>query len=318
MSNRSAEANGGAGAGYHARIIVTEAGYYVLSSGKGGYSIYAGTGGRGEAGTATTISKDGVVKLSVGGGSPANTWDGGGSAGAGGKITVNDFQTTEVYVSTAGADGRTAGKGGTATAPAGPISGHTWGKAGNSYAHYAGGAVDGGYHGYLMLKYIGSAPNSYLVTINSLTEGATVVLTVNGVDYNQNSMIVFSGTTVSWTVSKSGYQTATGSATVTNADITENVTLEPQVNPLFYCYKWSYSGTKWLYFPNELSSVGQVEPMYFIGDGSTKATSASQLGTSLYNVTVQSVSGNSVTAVDDSSWAIRYDMVRSSENDLYS
>ena len=158
MSNHSAEATGGCGAGYKARIQITEEGIYNLIVGKGGYSIHGGGGTHAaENGEDSKIIKNGTTLLNVGGGSKATTTTTSATAGTGGKIKTNNLNEIEVYTKTNGNNGTKAGKGGVAKSPAAPIPGHTWGQSGQAKAYYSGGNVSPGYHGYMKIVYKGKA-----------------------------------------------------------------------------------------------------------------------------------------------------------------
>ena len=66
--------------------------------------------------------------------------------------------------------------------------------------------------------------NGFTFTVNPTPSDATVLLTASGYTQVGNSIVVSSGTTVSWSVSKSGYITQSGTETITS-DTTKNVTL---------------------------------------------------------------------------------------------
>ena len=68
-------------------------------------------------------------------------------------------------------------------------------------------------------------PTNYTFTINPTPTTATVTLTASGYTQNGNSITVPNGTTVSWSVSASGYTTQTGTWTANGSDKTENVVL---------------------------------------------------------------------------------------------
>ena len=73
----------------------------------------------------------------------------------------------------------------------------------------------------------GSAPvvTNYTFTINPTPSDATVTLTASGYTQNGNSITVANGTTVSWSVSASGYTEQTGTWTINGGNKTENITL---------------------------------------------------------------------------------------------
>ena len=232
MSNQGSSACGGGGAGFKGTVAITETADYVVTVGSGGISRarYQSTV---DSGGATTISKGGVVVLSAGGGGGGSAWIGGASGGAGGVLS-NNFLVVSSEVSTNGNNGYGGNRVSTSGVD-GPISGHTWGKSGWSAYGWAGGNVGSSYHGYVMIKYVGPLPDIYTFTINPTPSDATITLTVDGKTYTQSSITVISGKTVSWSVSKSGYTTQTGSNTVTE-DTTESITLEELQEPLYYCY----------------------------------------------------------------------------------
>ena len=156
MSNWYYCATGGSGAGYHAKIIITETGEYGLSVGSGG----TGRGGaRGETASGTnasasTITKGNTTLISAGGGTAAAA----SSVGSGGVLTKDSSLIEDtVYTS---ANGQSGNRGSTyASGRAGPISGHTWGGSGNASGSSAGGGADSSYHGYIMIKYVGPLPD---------------------------------------------------------------------------------------------------------------------------------------------------------------
>lgn len=68
-------------------------------------------------------------------------------------------------------------------------------------------------------------PTNYTFTINPTPTSATVTLTASGYTQSGNSITVPNGTTVSWSVSASGYTTQTGTWTANGSNKTENVVL---------------------------------------------------------------------------------------------
>ena len=301
MSNQGSSACGGGGAGFKGKIAVFQDGNYDIVVGSGAISR-ARFQSTVDSGTATTISKDGVTLLSAGGGTGGSAWIGGASGGVGGTL-VNNFTVVESEVSTNGNNGWGGNQVATSGAN-GPISGHTWGKSGWSSYGWAGGNVGPSYHGYLMIKYVGPAPDTYTFTITPTPSDATVTLTVDGTTYTQSSITVVSGKTVSWSVSKSGYTTQTGSSTITE-DTTEIITLEELQEPLYYCY---YNNNTYCYaVPNDYVNV------YVTKSGSSytwqKAQSSSELGLFAWGA----YSGNDQQLVIDMIGTL----YRDSANDLY-
>lgn len=68
-------------------------------------------------------------------------------------------------------------------------------------------------------------PTNYTFTISPTPSTATVTLTASGYTQSGNSITVPNGTTVSWSVSASGYTTQTGTWTANGSNKTENVVL---------------------------------------------------------------------------------------------
>lgn len=68
--------------------------------------------------------------------------------------------------------------------------------------------------------------NSYVVTVSTTPSNATCTLTYEGVNYTQKSLTVTEGSTISYSVSYSGYVTQTGSWTITE-DVIKYITLSP-------------------------------------------------------------------------------------------
>lgn len=272
MPNYSGTGAGGGGAGFHGKVIVTETADYVITVGSGGVSR-AGFVGTAESGGASTLVTGGTTKLSAGGGNGGSSWVNGGSGGAGGNL-VNNFTVVETTVSTNGNNGGGGTKVSNDGAP-GPISGHTWGKSGGVYFGYAGGVVGSSCHGYVMIKYVGPLPDMYTFTINPTPSDATVTLTVDGNTYTQNSITVVSGKTVSWSVSKSGYETQTGSNTITE-DTTLSIELEEQAAPLYYCYN---NGAYYFYVKSTDTAINST--VYAMTPSFGKASTSSQLSDGL-------------------------------------
>lgn len=282
MGNSASAASGGSGAGYHADIVITDGGYYTVTVGSGGTGYGGGRGAtnRGGNGSATTFKKQGESNLiSAGGGTGGYaTPSGSYSIGAGGALSKGSIVEQTVYASRNGNNGGGRGSAGSVGGAAGPISGHTWGGSGSCSGNYNGGYADASYHGYFYIKYKGTPPPMYTFTISPTPNDATVTLTVNGVSYTQSSITVPSGTTVGWSVSKSGYLTQTGSEEVTE-DTSKTITLV--VNPiLYYCYRYNAWGS-WFY----IYTSTEYTPAPPVGvsakrkgeTDATQATSSSQL-----------------------------------------
>jgi len=290
MGNSASAASGGSGAGYHADIIITEGGYYDVTVGGGGTGYGGGKGAtnRGTNGAATTFKKQGGSNLiSAGGGTGGYAQPSGGhSVGAAGVLSKSGINEQTVYVSRNGNNGNGRGNAGSVGGADGPISGHSWGATGGASGNYSGGSVSASYHGYFYIKYVGQAPDIFTFTINPTPSDATVILTVGGNTYTQNSVLVSSGTTVGYSVSKIGYLTQTGSEEVTE-DTSKTITLV--VNPiLYYCYRYNAWGS-WFYIYTSTEytpapPVGVSAKMKGEAD-STQATSSSQLQ---YTFTTQS------------------------------
>lgn len=71
----------------------------------------------------------------------------------------------------------------------------------------------------------GEDDSTYTFTINPTPSTATVILTASGYTQSGNSITVPNGTTVSWSVSASGYTTQTGTWIVNGSNKTENIIL---------------------------------------------------------------------------------------------
>ena len=173
MGNHSVEANGGAGSGFKGYIKLSDTGTYKITVGKGGTSYYAAGSLKGETGENSVFQYGTNILLTCGGGTGASTrgtregW-----AGKGGKIVTYNLNTYGTIIKNDGSDGNSAGKSGKAIAPDGPIPNHTYGKAGDSFCLFTGGAVNPSYHGYGSIKYICpyiieyKNPGSYLFKLN--------------------------------------------------------------------------------------------------------------------------------------------------------
>ena len=76
------------------------------------------------------------------------------------------------------------------------------------------------------------APRQYTLTFIPSPNDATVVLTATGYTQSGNSITVNSGTSVSYSVSKSGYVTKSGTVVVTTSDINYPIRIWPVDNAL--------------------------------------------------------------------------------------
>lgn len=159
MANRANAGAGGSGAGYHAKVVITDPGIYTITIGSGGVG-YGGPKGvtrAGGNGTDTTFkNSSNVTLISAGGGygGYARGDAGGASGGAGGTLTKN-IQEDTVYVSSNGSAGGSITSAGSVGGAASPIGGHTWGASGSCSGNYNGGSASSSYHGYFSIKYIG-------------------------------------------------------------------------------------------------------------------------------------------------------------------
>lgn len=157
-SNWAACYTGGSGAGYHAKIIISQAGEYTVTVGSGG----KGRGGaRGEKANATTdgqasiFSKDGTNLIYAGGGTRGYFQ----AVGRGGTLIKNNLIVeNKSYVQSNGYNGSSGVLG--ANGVGGPIKGHTWGRSGNCSSGWGGGTAYQSCHGYIIIKYIGPLPKS--------------------------------------------------------------------------------------------------------------------------------------------------------------
>ena len=316
MGNHSMSATGGTGSGYHAKIVIDQAGYYTVSCGTGGVSYGAGRGGNAQSqptngGASALVRKaDSKTIVSAGGGTKGQTWINGGSAGSAGVLNkMSGLVEDTVYVSTNGKNGsyKQTENSNTVNGQNGPISGKTWGSTGMANGSPGGGRVGAAHHGFVYLKFVEKLPDMYTFTINPTPSDATVQLTVAGTTYTQSSIEVTDGTTVSWSVSKTGYTTQTGSAVVTE-DITENVVLE-ESGPLYRCYL--FSGV--LYFYAKDNAVVNDKMYFTSGSWGGKATSSSQM-TIENSYTITAINEESVTVNNQGSIL---NGVRKTEDDLY-
>ena len=291
MANYTFSATGGSGAGYHAKIIVTETGDYNLVVGSGGIGYGTGKGGSptGTNGETSTIKKGTTTLISAGGGTGGRSGPVWATAGSGGTLTKDSsLIEDEVYTSTNGNNGGAyaGGAGVSVSGAAGPISGHTWGSSGNSAGSFVGGWADPSYHGYIMIKYIAPLPDMVTFTINPTPADAVVKITYGGTVHTGNTISVYKGTTVSWEVSKDGYQSKTGTTTPTS-NTTQNVTI----------YSWL---SVWAFIFD--SSPDYTGYYYLIGDYSTSGLLAKGYTSNLCNITsingTLGASGSSLGIID--------------------
>ena len=160
MSNWYGCSSGGSGAGYWAKIQITEAGKYSFITGQGGITFGGakGTSASGTPGTTSSIihhvdETTSTIVIQTTGGTAA-AWQ---VLGTGGTLTKgSDLHELTVYTSTNGHDGNGGfNKHGKCTTAPGPISGHTWGRSGSASGDSGGGSVkDPSCHGYIKVRYI--------------------------------------------------------------------------------------------------------------------------------------------------------------------
>lgn len=217
MANHSFAASGGSGSGYHARIIIRQAGFYTIGCGTGGvsYGFKRAAVGSGGAGGASYLRRnsDNVTIVNAGGGgagSASSTTSA--TAGAAGVLTKNVEEQT-VYVSTNGTTGnkQLAENHPNAAGVAGPISGKSWGRTQQVSGGPSGAGdhtIGASYHGFVWLKYVDAL--SYTFTINPVPSDSIVTLIASGYTQSGNTITVKQGTEVSWKVEKEGYQTQQG------------------------------------------------------------------------------------------------------------
>lgn len=167
MGNHSMSATGGTGSGYHAKIVIDQAGYYTVSCGTGGVSYGAGRGGNAQSqptngGASALVRKSDNVKIvSAGGGTKGQAWINGGSAGSAGVLSkMSGLVEDTVYVSTNGKNGsyKQTENSNTVNGQNGPISGKTWGSTGMANGSPGGGRVGSAHHGFVFLKFVSKLP----------------------------------------------------------------------------------------------------------------------------------------------------------------
>lgn len=263
MSNHSWAASGGSGSGYHAKVVIDDAGNYTVKAGAGGtsYGLKKGASGTGGTGGESSLTRqaDSKVLIKAGGGGGGNVGPNYANAGAAGTLSKSIPENT-VYISTNGTKGNadSGDKATTANGIAGPISGKNWGASGTSHGGFAGGgAISASYHGYFYIKYLGPEPTMYTYTINADPAGSTIKLTATGYTQSGNHITVHKGTKISWTVSKTGYSSQSGSLTL-NGNRTDTITLTP-----YFEYEYTTSGSRSISIP--YNCVARVD---MVGGGS--------------------------------------------------
>lgn len=141
--------------------------------------------------------------------------------------------------------------------------------------------------------------------INPVPSDATVVLTADGYTQIGNSITVEKGTSVSWSVSKSGYITQTGNKQVNND---ESLDIELVLDrPLYYCYK-SSTFDACLYSRNEIKNIGSYQ-LYPSWNG--PVSSSSELTDGPYEYYIYSIVENGIAEY------VLGVFYRSPQNDLY-
>lgn len=161
MSNRGHSSTGGGGAGYDA-IVYLEPGTYTISVGEGGIgrgSYMNNNSPGGDDGYATTLSKDGVVCISAGGGTAgkSNQW-GADYVGKGGTITVKNIKEYKVTLKKNGGPGGESGYNATTIGTPGPFENATFGRSGNAEGRASGGAAWSSCNGYASVNFVGYLP----------------------------------------------------------------------------------------------------------------------------------------------------------------
>lgn len=185
---------------------------------------------------------------------------------------------TNVITSVTGSSGTGTSVGGQLCTCPPPISSIPYGNGGNAAGYPSGYAYigDPGSNGYVKIQFLEDYDDSNLFTytINPTPSDATVTLTAGGYTQVGNSITVYKGTTVNWSVSKNGYQTQSGTKTI-NSNTTDNVTLSNQ--PLYYCYKDTDYGIAYIYL-RQKPTVSGTYTIYEKANGDfTQVSSSSQL-----------------------------------------
>lgn len=270
----------------------------------------------------TYISKDGVMLISCGSGKNGAANRG----GAGGTITKDSSLIVISSVingnGNSGNHGVASGSGGAAWVSGAASLLQSYGisngsSSGGTVGFHYGGNMNGT-DGYFELKFAGSAPDFYTYTISPTPSDATVVLTASGYTQVGNSITVLDGTTVSWSVSKSGYETQTGTATVTQ-DTTNSVELEEYNPPLYYCYTFpANGGTAFAYFAQklQLDSLVNSSTTYMRSDGS-QATQSSQITNGAGSAFVKVIDMDGENAIVSDLFGGSVTFTRRSDGDLY-
>lgn len=250
MSNHSFAASGGSGSGYHARIIIRQAGFYTIGCGTGGVSYgfaraVVGSGGAGGASYLRRNSDNATIVNAGGGGAGSASSTTSATAGDAGVLTKSVEEQT-VYVSTNGTRGNMQLKENhpVAAGVAGPISGKSWGRTQEVRGGPSGAGdhiIGASYHGFVWLKYVDAL--SYTLTINPTPSDATVTLTADGYEQSGNTITVKQGIEVSWKVEKDGYQTQQGTWTAT-----QDETLSISLVEMAHLYAFRTDDGRYMYF----------------------------------------------------------------------
>lgn len=139
-----------------------------------------------------------------------------------------------------------------------------------------------------------SSVKYYTFTINPTPSNATVKIN----NQTTKSVTVAEGTSISWSVSASGYKTQSGTLILT-ANTTKNITLA-KAEPLYYCYKGTdpYYGMGTLYYYAK-TPVGSDLSVYYNGvtnSANNTVSSSSQLRKMDNGIVWQKISSTSGTA----------------------
>ena len=290
--------NGANGSSYSAATGAAGGGLIIDAAlTKGTLSIVVGAGGTGAgggdyqgpaAGTGgdSSVSKGGTVIGSCTGGTGGRAWfRGGWQLGVGGSPTSGAYivNTTTSVSGSSGDGGNWNGHVYTCDVPIAGIPYGNGGEAmgrGDSYAYIGAN----GSNGYVKIEFIGplNPEDYYTYTINPTPSDATVTLTAAGYTQDGNSITVYKNTYVSWSVSKTGYETQNGSLYV-NSSATNNVTLN--VQPLYYCYIDQY-GFGYRYISPKPTTSGTYTVKWKANQDASQVSTSSQLGVSTsWNIT---------------------------------
>lgn len=297
-SGKSIASGGGSGAGVIAYFYLTGGTSYTCIVGAGGAGSGTGmwvlnTGGNGgQSSFASNIVCGGGT-----GGAAIWTDRSGWHEGYAGTVTT---LTGAVSVSknTSGNNGVVWGGYSGWVTPAASVYGG-YGVGGSAYCDGGGGGTSAGGNGYIKISYVRhSTGNEYSTfTINPTPSDATVQLTSSGYTQVGTSITVFSGSNVSWQVSKTGYITQSGTESVYETGTKDVILVENQ--PLARCYRVTNTGA-YVYVKRGEENVGN--PVYAVDLSGTKATSVSQLSVlaTIQSITESEISYyNGVTATRD-------------------